>query len=66
MGERHLRIPEVAERTGYSIATLRKKVTRREIGFRKVGRIISIPESEVVRLLGEYRPPLTLEGKESA
>ncbi len=59
--ERHIRVEEFAERVGYSIATIRKKLARREIGFRKVGRIIAIPESEVARLLGDYVPPIKLE-----
>lgn len=62
--EKQFRLPEVSRLTGYSIAALRKKCARRELGFRKTGRIISIPETEVARLLGEYRPPIGL--KESA
>jgi len=61
MIEKHLRIHEVSSLTGYSIATIRKKVLRREIGFRKVNRIISIPESEVVRLLGTFQPAVSLK-----
>ena len=57
-GERGLRIDEVAQRTGYKEATIRKKVRRRELGYRKVGRIISIPESEVERLMGDYHAPM--------
>lgn len=56
--ERHIRVEEFAHRVGYSIATIRKKIARREIGYRKCGRIIAIPESEVGRLLGDYRPPV--------
>lgn len=54
--ERHLRVEEFARLTGYRIPTIRKKLHRREIGYRKVGRIIAIPESEVERLLGQLRP----------
>lgn len=56
--ETHLRVEEFARRCGYSIASIRKKIARREIGYRKVGRIISIPESELIRVLGEYRAPV--------
>jgi predicted DNA-binding transcriptional regulator AlpA len=57
--ERHLRVEEFAHLCGYSIATIRKKIARREIGYRKCGRIIAIPESEVARILGNYRAPVS-------
>ena len=57
-GERMLRIDEVAQRTGYKEATIRKKIRRRELGYHKVGRIISIPEAEVERLTSDYHPPI--------
>lgn len=56
MIEKHLRVREVSALTGYSVATIRKKILRREIGFRKVNRIISIPESEVRRFMGSFQP----------
>lgn len=56
--EKQYRLPEAADLSGYSIAALRKKVLRREIGYRKTGRIITIPESSLHQLLGEYRPPI--------
>ena len=56
--ERHLRVGEVARITGYSVASVRKKLNRREIAYRKIGRIVSIPESEVSRLLGDLRPAI--------
>ena len=56
--ERHLRVEEVARITGYSVASVRKKLNRREIAYRKIGRIVSIPESEVSRLLGDLRPAI--------
>jgi hypothetical protein len=62
--EKHYRLAVVSDLSGYSVAALRKKILRREIGFRKHTRIITIPESEVARVLGEYRPPIGL--KESA
>lgn len=55
---RGMRVDEFAERSGYKITTIRKKLQRREIGYRKVGRIILIPASELERITGEYRPPL--------
>ena len=63
MAEKHLRVEEVAGLTGYSVATIRKKIARREVGYRKIGRIIAIPESELTRLLGAYRAPVVAGGK---
>ncbi len=56
--EQRYRVSEVAERTGYTQATIRKKILRREIGYHKVGRIVLVPESEIVRLLGDFRPAI--------
>jgi excisionase family DNA binding protein len=56
--ERHMRVEEFAKRTGYKIPTIRKKLLRREIIYRKVGRIVIIPESELDRLLGDLRPAI--------
>ena len=50
--ERHIRVEEFAHRSGYAIPTIRKKIARREIAYRKVGRMITIPESELTKLLG--------------
>ena len=61
--ERHIRVDEFANRTGYKIPTVRKMITRREISYRKVGRIIAIPESELARVLGDLREAVALEGK---
>ena len=61
--ERHIRVQEFADRSGYAIPTIRKKIARREIAYRKVGRIITIPESELTRILGELREPVALENK---
>ncbi|MDR4470722.1 MAG: helix-turn-helix domain-containing protein [Nitrospira sp.] len=57
--ERHLRVDEFARVTGYKVATIRKKILKREISYRKVGRIVIIPESEVDRLLGDLRPAVS-------
>ena len=56
--ERKFRVCEVAERTGYTEATIRKKILRREIGYHKVGRILLVPESEISRLLSDFRPAI--------
>ena len=58
MIERHYRPSHVARLTGLALATVRKKILRRELGYRKAGRAILIPEGEVERLIGEYRPAL--------
>ena len=54
--ERNLRIGEFCELVGYTPATVRKKIFRREIESFKVGRIILIPSKEVARLLSDHRP----------
>jgi excisionase family DNA binding protein len=56
--ERRYRVREIAERTGYSEATIRKKILRREVGYFKVGRLVLVPESEVERLLSDFRPAI--------
>jgi len=56
--EKQYRLSEASKVSGYSIAALRKKILRREIGHRKTGRIVTIPESELSRILGEYRAPV--------
>ncbi len=60
MADRNMRIEEFASRSGYKESTIRKKIQRREIGYRKVGRMVVIPESELTRILGEYREPCNL------
>ena len=61
--ERHYKVREVAELLGYQEATIRKKILRREIGFRKTGRLVAIPESEVLRLRGPYSAPVVLDAR---
>jgi hypothetical protein len=54
--ERQYRLPEASAVSGYSVAALQKKILRRQLGYRKTGRIITIPASELAKLLGELRP----------
>ena len=58
MLERHYRLKEVTRFAPYSVATLRKKILKRELAYRKVGRAIMIPESEIRRLLGKLTLPI--------
>lgn len=58
--EKHYRVNEVAQLTGLAVATIRKKVLRREIGYRKGSRAVLIPASEIEKLLGSYRPAIEL------
>ena len=58
MLERNYRLNDLSTITGYTVGAIRKKIRRRELGYRKIGRIVVVPESEVKRLLGEYRPPI--------
>ena len=55
---RQFRLKQVAELTGYTVAGLRKKISRRELGYRKTGRIITVPESEIAKLLGSFHEPI--------
>ena len=64
--ERQYRLQEAARLTGYSVAALRKKILRREIGHRKTGRIVTIPASDLQRMLGDYRPPVGVSGGDTA
>ena len=64
--EKHgnLRLAEFAKQTGYEISTVRKKISRREVDYFKVGRIILIPEREVERLLSDFRPRVEIKAGE--
>lgn len=57
--EKQYRLNEAGRVTGYSVAALRKKIANREVGHRKTGRIVTIPESELNRILGEYQEPVS-------
>ncbi len=50
---------EVAECTGYAESTVRKMILRRELGYHKVGRLVLVPESEIKRILADFRPALS-------
>lgn len=54
--ERHFRPEEVAKLSGLALGTIRRKLARREIAFRKSGRAVLIPQSEVEKLLGHFQP----------
>jgi len=58
MLEPNYRLSDLTRITGHTVASLRKKIRRRELGYMKVGRIVVVPESEVKRLIGDYRPPI--------
>ena len=51
--ERLLPLSVFSERVGMSIPWTRKKVHARELGFVKIGRRVLIPESELMRIIGE-------------
>jgi hypothetical protein len=61
--ERQYRLKDAAVLSGRSVATLRRKIRLRELGYRRNGKLITIPASEVDRLIGAYRPPVSLEEK---
>lgn len=57
---RLLTVAEVAERTGWKVCTVRKKILRRELGYVKLARSVRIPEAELDRLIHSgFRPALT-------
>ena len=64
--EKQYRLPEVSELTGYSVHSLRKKIVKKQLGFRKTGRIITIPESEIGKILGEFSPAVELTTTQEA
>lgn len=55
------RLTEASELTGYSVAALRKKISHRQLGYRKTGRIITVPAGELSKLLGAFRPAVGLD-----
>lgn len=59
MIDQHYRVSEVAKMTGLSIFTIRRRIKNREIGYTKGKRVITIPEAEVRKLIGEFRAPLS-------
>jgi excisionase family DNA binding protein len=54
--EKHYRVDEAAQLTGLAVISIRRKIAHRQIGFRKAGRAVLIPESEVMKLLGRFIP----------
>jgi len=56
--EREYRLHEAALLLGYSVAALRKKIRSRELGYRKTGRIVTVPACEIVRLRGKLVPAI--------
>lgn len=58
--EPEYRLPQASIFSGYTVSALRKKISRRELGYRKTGRIITIPESQLRLLRGKFIPPVTL------
>lgn len=52
------RINEFAQLVGYRESTIRKKIYERVIAYKRVGRIIVIPETEAKRLLQNDFPVL--------
>lgn len=55
--EKQYPLQEASEVSGKSISTLRRKIRLREIGYRRNGKLITIPASELMRLIGDYVPP---------
>jgi hypothetical protein len=59
--ERQYRLQEVSEMSGYKVSTLRKKILTRQLGCKKIGRIVVVPEADLKTFLGnDYRPAVGL------
>lgn len=59
--EKQYRLHEVAEMSGYKVSTIRKKIHRKELGSRKIGRLVVVPEKDLQKFLGDdYRPAVKL------
>lgn len=58
----NLTIPAAAARLGVTEATIRAWVWRRKIAYRKIGRAVRIPQSEIDRINNEGMRP-ALEGR---
>lgn len=59
--EKNYRLHEVAELSGFKVSTLRKKIFRKELGSRRVGRLVLVPETDLKKFLGnDYRPAVSL------
>ena len=62
MLEKQYRLHEAAEISGYKVSTLRTKIYRKELGSRRMGRLVVVPERDLKKFLGgEYRPAVTLK-----
>jgi len=47
--------------SGYKVSTLRKKIHRKELGSRKIRRLVVVPENDLKKFLGDdYRPAVSL------
>ena len=54
-----LSVNQAAERLGLKVQTVRNWISSRRIGVVRVGGRVSIPESEVLRILAEgWQPPV--------
>jgi excisionase family DNA binding protein len=55
---------EVADRFGWQVCTVRKKILRREIAYVKIGRSVRVPESEILRIIEEGYHPAINQGSQ--
>ena len=59
--EKQYRLSEVAELSGYKVSTIRKKIFRKEIGSKRIGRLVVVPEKDLQKFMaGDYRPAVSL------
>ncbi len=61
MKTNHMRVAEFAERSGWQVSTVRKKLQQRLIGYRKSRQDRVDPGIRVGKSLGDYRPAVGCE-----
>ena len=65
MKDQFLRVHEVAMRVRKDVSSIRRAIAKGQLGYRRCGRIILVPESEVERILGKYQPPIVAQPVDS-
>jgi len=59
--EKHYSLKELASLVGYSPSALREKARRREFAYRRSGRLILVPQSQIDVILGSLMPAASKE-----
>jgi excisionase family DNA binding protein len=64
--EKHMRLDEFATRSTLSLSSIRRKIRNGELAYRRLGRLILIPESSLTKLLGDLHEASAPRGKKRA